>query len=129
MADKEKIKELYLKGESLASIGRALGISRERVRQLVNILGLYELQPRYTTGDVARAWGMSRKAISRLIKLGRLKPDLFIGGRAIFFSIPTPLERRCTICNSPLTGKKRKYCSTQCYKEGKAKKVRNESLI
>ena len=110
-------------------IGKKLGISRERVRQiLLNTCG-YTHHELLTTAHFCSLIKASRNQVTQLYKTGIITPTFSynVGGKNRLlwsqFTIQTitryyKLNRICRMCRSRLPSNRRRYCSDRCHQEG-----------
>lgn len=110
-------------GATLEEIGKEVGISRERVRQiLVRHYGTTEMTSLLTAGQLGRVVNLSKSTISRYHRSGVIKSandnpqyPLYDGADAI---VAILTFRRCKVCSKPLPVRKTSYCSPKCIEEG-----------
>jgi len=97
---------------SLAEVGRGVGVSRERVRQLVNKLGLLPYpKDRLTTTEVARVMRYrDSHSVIPAIRCGRMGA---VKVRGRYYIDPESLPR-CVVCGGML-GKGRRRFHAECY--------------
>lgn len=116
MTSKEKILEVARQTPSFAEAGRHLGISRERVRQIVAKCGERErLFPRAkyeSSTEAAERLGYDVKWICALVRQ-EVMPATKFGGR---WYIPRGrlVSRTCQVCGCPLPRRKVRYCTDKC---------------
>lgn len=109
-------------GATLEDIGKEVGISRERVRQiLVRHYGTTKMTSLLTTAQLAQLMNLSETTIGEYRKAGIIKPANdssrhFLYGTDAIIAIST--FRRCRICDKPLSAGKLSYCSPECRKIG-----------
>ena len=125
------IATLRSEGKTLQQIGDQLGVTRERVRQVLSKHFPDCLPPPCTEG-AAKTLGMSHRHFRSLAeRLGiqpiartpmriRWSPDVL---PAILMAYKL---RSCRICGRHLPSTRRLYCCEECF--GKAKRYRNRSL-
>ena len=131
---KEQITTMRRQGHTLQKIGDTLGLTRERVRQiLVKSYGSTatasgELM---TTRELAEATGYSLNYISALKCEGIIEPS-GIGKKGTYlwepdYVIQIQTKRRCKICDKPIPKGRTLYCSKACSVEAKEYKNRSEA--
>lgn len=109
-------------GATLEEIGNEVGISRERVRQiLVHHYGTTKMTLLLTAKQLGQLMHLSTTTIARYRRCGIIKPAndshwLPLYNTDAIMAIST--FRRCRICDKPLPAGKFSYCSPECYKVG-----------
>jgi predicted nucleic acid-binding Zn ribbon protein len=115
-------------GATMREIGEKMGISRERVRQiLAKNLGS-TIYPLLSTQQLCDMSGISKKRLVTLQKQGLIQPELTRSVEKYHYSlwalsIPEEIEAycrthyRCLVCGHPLPGRRRQYCSDACVLE------------
>ena len=124
IADKRKA------GATLEEIGKEVGISRERVRQiLMEHYGTTKMTSLLTTGQLSQLVGLTKTTVVNYRKRGIIKPannNLCHPLYGIDAVEVISALRRCRICGGPLPAGKSSYCSSECHKEGD-RRSRNRS--
>jgi len=119
------ILSLLYQGKSAAYIGRFLGLSRERIRQIAKKFGLScQIIPLGYSSikEYAQNHNYSTRAILNLISKGRLDSLKFGNHRIIKFNeVPKVRLKLCELCGKPLPKLKIRYCSNTCYELGHIK--------
>lgn len=115
-------------GASLQQIADRLGISRERVRQLlVRHCGSTRVDA-YLLGmtELARGVGCSTSYIRKLRRRGITRPAKIVGKKKTLWkpeTVDTILtymaSHRCPICNGTVPGNRQSYCSWTCLAEAR----------
>lgn len=111
-------------GATLEEIGKEVGVTRERIRQiLMEHYGTTKMTPLLTTRQLSQLAGLSVTTINIYHREGIIKPTNT--------SVKSPLysvdalkaildhrHRQCRICGKPVPIRCYAYCSPECHKEG-----------
>jgi transcriptional regulator with XRE-family HTH domain len=134
-------------GASLQEIASRLGISRERVRQLlIKHRGSTKVQDLLSAAELAQQAGCSQAWIGKLRRRGVIEPAKVVGMKRTLWKPETTktimaflASHRCRVCNRSLPDNHWVYCSQECYTEEvnrhrykklseQAKKLHNEKV-
>ncbi len=120
-----KIYDMRQAGDTLQEIGDGLGITRERVRQiLVEHYGDTRFKQFLATGELAQLAGVSRKHVDYLANRGIIQPVGASSTKRLWDmeALRVVLSHRerqtCRICGRPLPNDQVSYCSPACRKIG-----------
>ena len=110
-------------GKTLQQIGDLLGVSRERVRQ---VLAKYwpGCRPPPSGEEAAKMLGMSYRQFRAAVKTVGVQPINKTPNRMRWAPEVLPLismahkSSECYTCGQPLPSSRRVYCCQLCYKEG-----------
>jgi predicted DNA-binding transcriptional regulator AlpA/predicted nucleic acid-binding Zn ribbon protein len=114
----ERIVKLRREGMSLRQIGNKVGLSAERVRQLLKEKVPPGHQGLLSTPQLVELTGVSDKVIYRLMRQQIISPRR--QGRNYLWSsstLKTIRERThsfCVVCGTPITLPKKKFCGQVC---------------
>ena len=116
------IATLRSEGRTLQQIGDRLGVTRERVRQVLRE-HFPDCSPPPSTEEAARTLGMSYREFRSAAKRLGLQPVGRTRNR-IWWSLDVlPIIQmaqepmHCRICGQPLLSPRRVYCSAECYSQ------------
>jgi len=117
------IATLRSEGKTLQQIGDLLGVSRERVRQ---VLAKYwpGCRPPPSGEEAAKMLGMSYRQFRAAVRTVGVQPISRTRSRMRWAPDVLPLismaqkSPNCYTCGWPLPSGRRVYCREQCYKEG-----------
>lgn len=116
IADKRKA------GATLEEIGKEVGVTRERVRQiLMEHYGTTKMTPFLTSEQLSQLVNLTRDTITEYRRRGIIKPVNSSPRRPLYGMDALKAisdHRRCRICGEPILTKCCAYCSPECLKEG-----------
>lgn len=101
-------------GYSLQSIGDTIGVTRERVRQILNEYYGGTKVPLLNEAQAAKICGCSSAMIRKLRKQGKISPKIR-GSRVYYYDRDNiekaylALQKNCTMCGKPIK-QRHKYC-------------------
>ena len=127
----DTIATLRSEGRTLQQIGDRLGVTRERVRQVLRE-HFPDCYPPPSTEEAAKTLGMSyrqfRNAAKRLgiQPVGRTRNRIWWSLDALPVVRAAQKPRSCRICGRPLPSPRHVYCSEQCL--GQGRRYANRSL-
>ena len=125
------IATLRSEGKTLQQIGDWLGVTRERVRQVL-VEHFPDCSPPPSTEEAARTLGMSyrqfRSAAKRLglQPVGRTRNRIWWSLDVLPIVQAAQKPQSCRICGRPLPSPRHVYCSKQCL--GQGRRYANRSL-
>lgn len=122
-ANLDTLIQMRQSGASLRQISDCLGISRERVRQLlIKYRGSTRVQDFLEATELARQAGCSLRYIRKLRRRGLIRPVLVVGNKrtlwkpeTVYTVVEYNTSDRCRVCNGPLPDNRWMYCSLACY--------------
>ncbi len=128
IADREIIFEMRAAGSPMREIAKKVGISKERVRQILNRNAGTTKHKWYSTLQLCEESGLPRNRVLELQSLGVIKPTFTwdIGKRHYLLWPPEAVSgitqyysthHFCRVCNKPLPKKRILFCSDACRQE------------
>ena len=115
-----EILSMRKEGRTLQDIGDTVGVSRQRVKQIMDKRWPQEKVQLPTTCSCVKRLGISCEWFEKIAKQLGLSPHIFsvyrIWNPEAYNSIKEYLEnRKCGTCGAKLSVDKRVYCSHECY--------------
>lgn len=123
MTTRESVKQIVLETQgniSETQIAKGIGVSKERVRQLINVLGLREgVISGYERAKVtAKRLGYHQNYICELARKGKIDSKEIFGIWYIKKGAIV-IRKRCRICGEPVAKGRWNYCSPDCREIGR----------
>ncbi len=120
MVNTNQVLELIQTVGSYSEVGRILGVSRERIRQIAG--GMLDFDNYESVKEASRRLPYSETSIRRYVQLGWL-PGKLLAGKWRIIKASKPSFGSCIICGSPLEKRRRAYCGDKCAHVGHVKSV------
>lgn len=120
-----QIASMRRQGHTLQAIGDTMGVTRERVRQIIK--KHYETVERgkpaslFTTAEIIQLTGLPANTISYYHRGGVIKSTNASVKYPLYSmdALKAILDyRQCDICGKPIPTRRHTYCSSRCAKEG-----------